>query len=137
MILFELRCPDQHHFEAWFKDGSTYETLAAAGGITCPVCGHSRIEKAPMAPRLAKARGSALDVPEVAGEIRKALVALKKNVQDNCENVGQHFPEEARKIHYGDSEPRPIYGEATPQEAQELQEEGVAVQRIPWVSEGN
>ena len=137
MILFELRCPDQHHFEAWFKDGATYDALAAAGGIACPVCGHSQIEKALMAPRLAKARGSALDVPEVAGEIRKALVALKKNVQDNCENVGERFPEEARKIHYGDSDSRPIYGEATPQEAQDLEEEGVAVQRIPWVSEGN
>jgi hypothetical protein len=137
MILFELRCADQHHFEAWFKDGATYDAQAAAGEIACPVCGDCRVEKALMAPRLAKARGSALDVPEVASQIRKALVALKKNVQDNCEHVGERFPEEARKIHYGDSEARPIYGQATSEEARELEDEGVVVQRIPWVAEGN
>ena len=122
MILFELRCAGEHHFEAWFKDGATYESQVASGEIACPVCGDSRIEKAPMAPRLASGRGDALDARQAVGELRKVLVDLKRKVQDNCDYVGEKFPEEARKIHYGDSEPRPIYGEATPAEATELEE---------------
>lgn len=137
MILFELRCSGEHHFEAWFKDGATYDGQAAAGEIACPVCGDTRIEKAPMAPRLAKARGDALDAQAAVGELRKMLVDLKHKVQASCDYVGDKFPDEARKIHYGDAEARPIYGEATPDQAQELEEEGVAVARIPWVAEGN
>ena len=90
-----------------------------------------------MAPRLASGRGDALDARQAVGELRKVLVDLKRKVQANCDYVGEKFPEEARKIHYGDSEPRPIYGEATPTEAAELEDEGVAVARIPWVAEGN
>ena len=137
MILFELRCSGEHHFEAWFKDGATYDRQAAAGGISCPLCGDTQIEKAPMAPRLAKARGDAIDAKQAAGELRKMLVDLKHKVQANCDYVGDKFPDEARKIHYGDTEARPIYGEATPDQAQELEDEGVAVARIPWVAEGN
>jgi len=81
--------------------------------------------------------GTTLDVQAAAGEMRKVLVALKKKVQDSCDYVGERFPEEARKIHYGDSEARDIYGEASPEEARELEDEGVTVQRIPWVAEGN
>ncbi|OAN53152.1 hypothetical protein A6A04_14440 [Paramagnetospirillum marisnigri] len=137
MILFELRCGDQHQFEAWFKDGATYDALAAAGGISCPICGGTSIEKAPMAPRLAKGRGDALDVREAVGEVRKVLVEMKRQVKESCDYVGERFPEEARKIHYGEGESRPIYGEATVEQAKELEEEGVPVQRIPWVKDGN
>ncbi|KIM00269.1 hypothetical protein CCC_03057 [Paramagnetospirillum magnetotacticum MS-1] len=137
MILFELRCSGEHHFEAWFKDGATYDRQAAAGEISCPQCGDTHIQKALMAPRLAKARGSVLDAQAAAGELRKMLVDLKHKVQASCDYVGERFPDEARKIHYGDAEARPIYGEATPADAAELEEEGVAVARIPWVAEGN
>lgn len=137
MILFELRCTGQHQFEAWFKDGAAYDEQAAAGVISCPICGDSRIEKALMTPRLSKSRGNALDAQQAVGEMRKVLVDLKRKVKESCDYVGERFPEEARKIHYGDSEARPIYGEATPQEASDLEEEGVTVQRIPWVPEEN
>ena len=137
MILFELRCAGQHHFEAWFKDGAAYDAQAAAGAITCPVCGDCGVEKAPMAPRLVKGRGDVPDGQTGAGEVRKALLALKKKVQESCDYVGGRFPEEARKIHYGDSEARAIYGEASPEEARDLADEGVSVQRLPWVAEGN
>jgi hypothetical protein len=137
MILFELRCSGEHHFEAWFKDGATYDRQAAAGEISCPICGDSHIDKAPMAPRLAKARGAALDAQAAAGELRKMLVDLKHKVQASCAYVGDKFPDEARKIHYGDAEARPIYGEATTEQARELEDEGVAIARLPWVAEGN
>ncbi|CAA7617686.1 DUF1178 family protein [Magnetospirillum sp. SS-4] len=137
MILFELRCTRQHHFEAWFKDGSTYDSQAATGGVACPVCGDTGVEKAPMAPRLAKGRGAALDLQAAAGEMRKVLGEFKRQVQQGCDYVGERFPEEARKIHYGDVEARPIYGEASAEEAGKLEEEGVCLRRIPWIDDGN
>lgn len=137
MILFELRCAADHHFEAWFRDGAAYEAQAAAGEIGCPHCGDTQIQKALMAPRLSKSRGDALDAQAAAGELRKMLVDIKRQVQANCHYVGGEFPDEARKIHYGDAEARPIYGEATSEEARELEEEGVAIARVPWVPEGN
>jgi hypothetical protein len=137
MILFELRCTRQHHFEAWFKDGATYESQVAAEGIGCPVCGDTRVEKAPMAPRLAKGRGTQLDAQAAAGEVRRMLAEFRRKVEQGCHYVGEHFPDEARKIHYGESEARPIYGEASAEDARELEEEGVAFQRIPWVEGGN
>lgn len=128
MILFTLKCHSDHTFEAWFKDGATYERQARAGTIACPQCGDSRVEKAPMAPRLAKS-APASD----AAELRRALQLLRKHVETHCDHVGDRFAEEARKIHYGESPARGIYGEASAEEARQLADEGVAFGRIPWV----
>lgn len=138
MILFTLRCPEQHEFEAWFRDGAAYEAQAKAGDIACPICGAHGVTKAPMAPRVARRREEALPapIPEVA-ELRRALQDLKQQVQARCDYVGERFPEEARKIHYGECDPRPIYGEATQAEAHALQEEGVAVLALPWINDAN
>lgn len=135
MILFELRCANDHHFEGWFKDGATYDAQAAAGEIACPVCGDIKVGKAIMAPRLNKATGQSLDAQGAAQEMRKLLVGLRQKIEQNCDYVGENFADEARKIHYGDVEERPIYGEATPEQTAELEEEGIAVSRIPWLKE--
>ncbi|MBX9633363.1 MAG: DUF1178 family protein [Magnetospirillum sp.] len=135
MILFELRCANDHHFEGWFKDNAGYDAQAAAGEIVCPVCGSPKVGKAIMAPRLNKSTGQALDAQDAAREMRRLLSDLRQKVEENCDYVGEKFPDEARKIHYGDTEARPIYGEASPEQAQELEEEGIAVQSIPWVRE--
>ncbi|CCG41735.1 DUF1178 family protein [Magnetospirillum molischianum] len=139
MILFELRCALQHHFEAWFRDGAAYEAQSAEGAIACPVCGDKDVSKAPMAPRLVQSRGDSPppDFDRVAGDVRRALLEIKKQVQQNCDYVGDRFPEEARRIHYGESDVRPIYGEATHDEARDLHEEGVAVHPLPWISDAN
>ncbi|MGE5504678.1 MAG: DUF1178 family protein [Actinomycetota bacterium] len=137
MILFELRCGNAHQFEAWFRDGATYDAQAAAGEIACPVCGDCKVEKAIMAPRLAKRTGAALDVEAVAAEMKKTLRELRRNVEENCDYVGDRFAEEARRIHYGETQARGIYGEATEEQSRELEEEGVTVQRIPWVAGEN
>ncbi|EPY03226.1 DUF1178 family protein, partial [Magnetospirillum fulvum] len=115
MILFELRCTQQHHFEAWFRDGAAYDVQAADGAIACPVCGDTGVSKAPMAPRLVHSRGEPAvpDPDRIAGDVRRALLEIKKQVEANCDYVGDRFPEEARRIHYGESDARPIYGEAT------------------------
>jgi hypothetical protein len=137
MILFELRCGNEHQFEAWFKDGASYDKQAAAGVISCPHCGDTKVAKAPMAPRLARHHGAALEAKVAAAEMRRMLSDLRKSVEENCDYVGEKFADEARAIHYGDKEARPIYGEATPDDAKQLEEEGVAVQKIPWVPKGN
>jgi Uncharacterized protein conserved in bacteria len=133
MILFELRCSREHHFEAWFKDGEAYESQAAAGAIACPHCGDTRVSKAIMAPRLNKSTGQALDAEGAARAMRRLLGELRSSVEASCDYVGEGFAEEARKIHYGDVEPHGIYGEASDEQAAQLEEEGIAVSRIPWV----
>lgn len=137
MILFELRCENDHHFEGWFKDNASFDAQQAAHAIACPVCGDIHVAKAIMAPRLNKASGQDLDVHDIARQMRQLLSDIRDTVEKSCDYVGDKFPEEARKIHYGDAESRPIYGEATDDDARDLEEEGVALARIPWVPKGN
>jgi len=135
MISFNLRCKNDHHFEAWFPDSSAYEDQARRRQVECPTCGDRKIEKALMAPNIASSRtrkDTAADGPSPT-QMREALVELRKQVEDNADNVGENFAEEARKIHYGEVEPRGIYGKATEDEAQELNDEGVPFNRVPWI----
>jgi hypothetical protein len=129
MISFNLRCTKDHVFEAWFRDSSAFEKQVKAKALQCPNCGDVKIEKALMSPNIASRRRAG-PPPE---DLQKALVALRKNVEDNCDYVGSEFPEEARKIHYGETDQRNIYGEATPSEVLDLTEEGVEFGRVPWL----
>lgn len=131
MIVYSLACAKGHDFEGWFRDSAGYEAQAAAGKLVCPVCNSKKIAKAPMAPAVSgtKSKGSA-PAPDLR-QMRQFLTGLRKQIETNAENVGREFPEEARKIHYGEIEERPIYGEASIAEARELVEEGVAVAPMP------
>ncbi len=138
MILFELRCGKGHGFEAWFRNGDAFEAQAAEREIACPLCGDTEVQKAPMAPRIGKQRGGDEEaLRQQAGEVMKQLVELRQKIEANCDYVGDHFAEEARRIHYGETERRAIYGEATAQEAGELAEEGIDFARVPWVQRTN
>src|SRR5215204_901412 len=132
MILFTLRCSSGHEFEAWFRDGDGFEAQQKAGEIACPDCGETQCEKALMAPNIARSRKNA--PPMSPAQMRAALVELRRQVETNCDYVGERFAEEARKIHYGEADPHAIYGEATAEESHELTEEGISFGRIPWVS---
>jgi hypothetical protein len=132
MILFKLRCAAEHEFEGWFRDGAAYERQAARGEIACPDCGNTRVEKAPMAPRVA--RQDRAQHPPSPAQLRQMLQAVRRHVETSCENVGERFAEEARAIHRGEAEARGIYGDATPNEAEALADEGIEVARIPWVA---
>ena len=136
MILFNLRCSKDHQFEAWFKDGATFEKQSKAGEVSCPVCGDDNIVKAPMAPRIASARNSAFGEGEQEkySILRQMMVKVREEVEQNCDYVGSEFAEEARKIHYDEVESRNIYGETTDEDARAWEEEGVAFASIPWVS---
>ncbi len=153
MILYDLKCRKDHVFETWFRDSAAYEEQVAAGAIACPTCGSRKVEKALMAPRLARsgraAREEARDEPASqnteskmatqmvqgtteAAELMGQLRALRRKVEENCDYVGGAFAEEARKIHYGEEDPRNIYGETSDKQAKELHDEGVTFNRIPW-----
>lgn len=134
MILYQLRCAKHHEFEAWFRDSATFDAQSRKSAVECPFCGDSKVVKAPMAPRLAKGHASEAaegQAREVAGKVIQAMAKLRRHVEENCEYVGGRFPEEARRIHYGEAEERGIYGEATREEAVELKEEGVEVYPLP------
>lgn len=134
MIVFELKCSSDHTFEAWFQDSKAYERQRKRKQISCPVCGDCDVDKALMAPAVARSRESqAADERARARAVLQQLAALRRHVEQNCDYVGPKFAEEARKIHYGEIEKRDIYGEATPEEAKELSEEGVEFARIPWL----
>jgi hypothetical protein len=141
MIVFNLNCAQDHAFEAWFKDGSAYDSQRRARKIACPLCGNTKISKLPTAPRLNKGRAarveSAAREMAEAAQWREQIKALKDHVISTCEDVGPRFAEEARKIHTGESEERGIYGEATVTEAQELTEEGVPFTPLPKLPEGD
>ena len=144
MIVYDLTCPKEHRFESWFRNSNVVEKLIKAGEVSCPVCGSKKVQKAPMAPRLAKSSGEETAVVNDQSELRaamegatKALEGLREVIEKNFDNVGHKFPEEARKIFYGESKSRGIYGDATPAETQALKEEGIEVQSIPWKKQRN
>ncbi len=132
MILFTLRCASGHEFEAWFRDGDGFEAQLKAGEVACPHCGDAQVEKAIMAPRIGRSRGKTPAISPT--QMRAALVELRRQVETNCDYVGERFAEEARRIHHGEADPHGIYGEASPEESRELADEGISFGRIPWIS---
>lgn len=138
MIVFELMCSNGHRFEAWFPNSAAYDAQKAAGNIACPYCTDNQIAKAPMAPHVARAvakpHAKERNEQALAAGMSRAVRALSQHVKENCDYVAQDFPEEARRIHYGESQRRGIYGEASEKEATALKDEGINVHRIPWFS---
>lgn len=141
MIRYALRCASGHGFESWFRDSAAYDDQAASGLLSCPHCGEARIEKQIMAPAVALKEDAALVAQPIAmmgekdREMRAKLRAFHQHLKANAEDVGGGFAEEARKIHYGESDERAIYGVATPPEAQALHDEGIAVLPLPHLPE--
>jgi len=167
MIRYALNCAEGHGFESWFQNSAAYDKQRKRGLVTCPLCGSAKVEKAVMAPRLARSEAvvsaplplppappappsaattppASMPPPAVAAgkspvaimspmerELRQKLKELREHVTKNANYVGPRFPEEARKIHYGETEHRSIYGEASPDEAKALHEEGIEFHPLP------
>ena len=167
MIKYALRCEHGHEFESWFKNSAAFDSQKKRGLVACPGCGSAKVEKAMMAPRLARSERAevkprpAAPVPPPGAtppaastvpappplaspgkgalalmsppehELRKKLKELRDHIVKNADYVGTRFPEQARKIHYGEIEHRSIYGEASPEEAKELHEEGIEFHPLP------
>ena len=156
MIRYSLRCDRGHAFESWFQSSTAYEQQEKRKLVNCPACGSAKVERAIMAPQIVSKKGREIAAPEPAApapatevtapastpllmaqerELRAKLKELRDHIVKNADNVGERFPNEARKMHYGDIEHRPIYGEASPDEARALIEEGVEVSPLPVLPE--
>lgn len=130
MIVYNLRCHNRHEFEGWFKDSAAFDSQAKSGRVICPICESKKVEKAIMAPAVSGAKKLTTNSEE-RKKVRQFMTGLRKYVQENADYVGPKFAEEARNIHYGKSEERHIYGEATLKEAKDLLDEGVDVAPLP------
>jgi hypothetical protein len=158
MIHYQLRCSAAHEFDAWFRDSAAYEDQAGRGLLECPHCGERQVARALMAPAVPRRRRRAQaaapepaeaapapeatpattevappDMPAMPDHVRAVLQRMRSEVERRCEYVGGSFAAEARRIHEGESARRGIYGEATPDEAAELAEDGIEVAQIPWL----
>jgi hypothetical protein len=157
MIHYALRCGDGHEFDGWFRSSVSFDQQATAGLLDCPVCANTTIRRALMAPRIAAGAAAskpppadtAKDTPPQTGAappapaetppaplpdgVRAALQRIRAEVEKNCEYVGPQFAKEVRRMAEKTVPPRPVYGEATPAEAEALAEDGIDVTRIPWV----
>jgi len=144
VILYRLICDREHEFDSWFRNSTTYDRQAAKGVLSCPVCGSMSVEKAMMAPRINRGRREEAapptppqaPVPALASpgpDLRDMLTMLRSKIEAECDYVGPHFAEEARAIAEQAAEPRPIYGEATAEEAEALREDGIEFAQIPWL----
>ena len=154
MIHYQLRCTQDHNFDGWFNDSASFDRQAKRGLVECPTCGDTKVERALMAPAVstrtaAPPEAAAAPEPEAApppppvpavtggGRMPAQLVSmlqkLRAEVEKNCDYVGPELADEARRIHRGEAEERGIYGEATPDEAEALAEEGIELRQIPWV----
>lgn len=137
MIRFTLRCDKEHDFDSWFQSGAAYEALRAAGHVACPICGSAQVDKALMTPSLRPSRetAAATEAPltKPTTPLETALAELRRQVEENSEYVGMNFVTEARRMHLGDAPERAIYGEARPEEAKKLIDEGVPVTPLPFL----
>ena len=143
MISFDLRCPHDHVFEAWFSNSDAYEEQAKTGELLCPICGSVELEKSLMTPNVSVGVDHASSAPktqlpaasggsEKGAELMRRARAVRDQVEQNFEHVGAGFAEEAKKIHFGETEHRDIYGEMSPDEAVDLRDDGVEFGVLPW-----
>ena len=143
MICYSLKCAALHDFDSWFRTSDGYESLRATQQIACPVCGSTEVAKSLMAPAVRPARHAAGEMPQqpaATGALSKpgtaveeAFAAMRKQVEENSDYVGLNFASEARQMHDGTLPARAIYGEAKPEEARQLIEDGVPVAPLPFM----
>ena len=136
MIKYNLLCRHNHEFEAWFSNSSDYDVQREKRLVQCPHCGSAKVEKAIMAPNVSTSRKKAAIASkqkEAMAMMNKAAQAIRREIEEKCDYVGDKFADEARAIHYGEKEERPIFGEASAKEAAELCDEGVAIAPLPDV----
>ena len=166
MIKYQLICDKSHEFEGWFGNSATFESQQESGLLTCPVCGSADVRRALMAPNLASPKTRKTDLaeqqpsaqpepqpqpqaPQQASaalppaaarkmqEVMSEMRALQTKIREECRDVGNDFADEARKIHYGEVEPQGIYGKATAEECEALEEEGIEIMDMPWLPKDN
>ena len=138
MIQYSLQCSKGHRYDAWFKNADAYDQQQARGIVSCAVCGDGAVEKAPMAPAVARTDGEKVSLSSGSAEARRfreSLRAYRQKVMSEADYVGDKFAEEARKIHFEETEARGIYGEATRDEVIALADDGIEFMPLPDLPE--
>ena len=137
MIQYSLKCENDHSFDSWFASADAYDKLANNGMVSCAVCGSTKVSKAIMAPRVRTTKGKEAPVaptlPTEKSAAEQAMAEMRAQVEQNSEYVGTNFATEARSMHLGDAPERAIYGEAKPEEAKSLIEDGITVTPLPFM----
>jgi len=133
MIRYTLKCDQGHTFESWFASASAYDTVRKAGHVACVHCGSHAIEKALMAPAVSQVKAPPPDAPPTVTPKNDALAALRREVEEKSDYVGDKFVTEARAMHNGSTPERAIYGEARIDEAKALIDDGIPVLPLPFV----
>lgn len=135
MIQYSLKCAKGHAFDSWFQSAAAFDSLKAAGHVTCAQCGSSEVEKSIMAPRVRPSRNAVAkpDLSKPASDAERALAEMRKKVEEKADYVGMEFATEARAMHNGEAPERAIYGEARLDEAKKLLEDGVPVAPLPFL----
>jgi len=137
MIQYSLKCENDHGFDSWFASADAYDKLADNGMVSCAVCGSTKVSKAIMAPRVRTTKGkeapAAPTLPTEKSGAEQAMAEMRAQVEQNSEYVGTNFATEARSMHLGDAPERAIYGEAKPEEAKSLIEDGIPVTPLPFM----
>ena len=135
MIKYKLQCKNLHQFESWFRTSNDFEKLSNEKMLSCEICGSKSISKSLMSPSVSSKEKKRIKetLETLPSKEQKLIKQLKKEVEKNCEYVGDNFEKEARAIHYGDSPERSIYGTTTIKEAKSLYEDGIPVTPLPWV----
>lgn len=138
MIHYALKCSDDHRFESWFQSAQAFDKLKAAGMVACAVCGSSAVDRDIMAPRVSQgsakpeARAKPAPLSSPASPAEQALAELKAHIEKTSDYVGREFAREARAMHEGDVPLRSIHGEARPEEARKLVEDGISIAPLPF-----
>ena len=130
MIRYTLNCNNGHQFDSWFSDSASFEKLREKGHLECAVCSSKKIEKSLMAPVVTPKKKETLLSKQ--SELEKEIKALKQKIKATATDVGENFSAEARAMHYGEKEEKPIVGKTTIDEAKELAEEGIPFTPLPW-----
>lgn len=139
MIRYTLKCDKDHSFDSWFQTAAAFDKLKSAGLVACAICGSDKVEKAIMAPRVRPARSASKNsqvgtLSQPASPAEQAVAEMRAKIEAKSEDVGDSFADEARAIHEGEAPKRAIIGEATPEAAKSLIDDGIPVAPLPWSS---
>ena len=132
MIRYTLSCDKDHQFESWFQSSNAFDALALGGHLACAICGSAAVTRAIMSPSV-PSKGNAVDLKMPTSDSEKALIKMRKNVEDSSDYVGPSFADEARKMHDGDAPERAIWGEANFADAKKLIDDGISVVPLPFM----
>jgi len=133
MIKYNLKCKCKKVFESWFSSSKEYETLKKKNLINCIYCNSTSVNKSIMSPNLSTKSNKKNKKMQIENKVKKQLMEFQKYIEKNCKDVGDNFTQEARSIHYDNKTSKGIYGRATPEETNELLEEGIEVSTLPWI----